>query len=351
MANLVNIATRFRASLQQDGWGKTARKGVSLVRRRLLAWEQVPAWLRPGVLSGYLDYRLNPRALHVQKGTDWPFDPQAVRAQLQQSGVLVEFYRVDVMDFKRWCQAANYPDSYARSISVRTEKLLEHYLFLELLPPITPRSVIIDVACAGSPFAAAMRRLYGCVTCRQDLVYPEGIHRAADGIEEIGGNAAFMPLPDSFASGLVSHCAFEMFIGDNDSLFIREAARVLQPGGRLVIIPLYLSSLHHHLVDPLADRRGVNYDPGARIVYRPSYYRVASARFYSVEAFMRRVVAYRSGLSLKVIFVENEKEVDPSCYLKFVAVFERPAKPKAARGSQKLNVNEICSEEGLHGSR
>ena len=188
---------------------------------------------------------------------------------------------------------------------------------------------LTSVACASSPFAAAVRRLYGCKVYRQDLVYSEGIHHAPDGIEEIGGNAAFMPVPlVSAASGLVLHCAFEMFRGDNDSLFIREAARVLQPGGRLVIIPLYLSSLHHHLVDPLADRRGITYDPGARIIYRPDYYRVASARFYSVEAFMRRVVEHRSGLSLKVVFVENEKEVDPSCYCKFAAVFERPAESK-----------------------
>jgi SAM-dependent methyltransferase len=265
----------------------------------------------------------------VQEGTDWPYDPQAVRAQLEQSSVLVESYHVDVVDFQHWCQAASYADFYSDS-PAHTEKLLEHYLSLQLLPPITSQSVIVDVACAGSPFAAAVQRLYGCVTCRQDLVYPEGIHRASDGIEEIGGNAAFMPLPDSFASELVSHCAFEMFQGNNDSLLIQEAARVLQPSGHLVIIPLYLSSLHHHLVDPLADRRGVSYDPGARIVYRPDFYRVASARFYSVEAFMRRVVTYRSGLSLKVIFVENEKEVDSSCYLKFAAIFERPAEQKAA---------------------
>ena len=283
----------------------------------------------PGVLSGYLDYRLNPRALRVPKGTDWPYDPQAVRAQLQQSGILVESHRVDVTDFEHWCQPANYPDSYYRGSPAYTERLLEHCLSLQFLPPITPRSVIIDVACAGSPFAAVVQRLYGCTVYRQDLVYPEGIHRAPDGIEEIGGNAAFMPVSDSFAWGLVLHCAFEMFRGDNDSLFIQEAARVLQPSGRLVIIPLYLSSLHHHLVDPLADRRGVSYDPGARIVYRPGYYRVASARFYSVEAFMRRVVEHRSEMSLKVIFVENEKQVDPGCYLKFAAVFERPAGSKA----------------------
>jgi len=327
MANLMNIATRARASLHRDGWSKTVSKGVSLLQGKL------PVLLRPGVLPGYLDYRLNPRALRVPKGTDWPYDPQAIRAQLQQSG-LVESYYVDVADFRRWCQAANYPDSYCRGNPVRIEKLLEHYLSLRLLPPIIPQSVIIDVACAGSPFAAAVQHLYGCTTCRQDLVYPEGIRRAPDGIEEIGSNAAFMPVPDSFASGLVLHCAFEMFIGDNDSLFIQEAARVLQPGGRLVIIPLYLSSLHHHLVDPLADRRGVSYDPGARIVYRPDYYRVASARFYSVEAFMQRVVEHRSGLLLKVIFIENEKEVDPSCYLKFAAVFERPAELKPIGGLQ-----------------
>jgi hypothetical protein len=207
MANLLNIATRVHTSIQQDGWGKTAGKGMSLVRCRLFTWVRLPVWLKSGILPGYLDYRLNPRALRVREGTDWPYDPQAVRAQLEQNGILVESCYADVADFKRWCQVAtNYYADFYRDSPAHVEKLLEHYLSLRLLPPITQRSVIIDVACAGSPFAFAVQRLYGCTAYRQDLVYPEGIHRAPDGIYQIGGNAAFMPVPDSFASGLVLHC-------------------------------------------------------------------------------------------------------------------------------------------------
>ena len=102
MATLVNIATRVGTSLRREGWGKTAKKGVSLVWCRLLTW--------PGVLHGYLDYLLNPRALRVPKGTDWPYDPQAVRAKLEQNGVMVESYHVDVTEFKCWWQATDYLD-------------------------------------------------------------------------------------------------------------------------------------------------------------------------------------------------------------------------------------------------
>ena len=123
---------------------------------------------------------------------------------------------------------------------------------------------------------------------------------------------------------MVLHCSFEMFRGANDGLLIREAARVLQPGGRLVILPLYLSGLHHFLVDPAANRSGVNYDSGASRIYRPDFFGVASSRVYSVEAFYERVVSCADGLKLRVHVVENEKDVAPACYVKFAAVFDRP---------------------------
>jgi hypothetical protein len=38
---------------------------------------------------------------------------------------------------------------------------------------------------------------------------------------------------------------------------------------------------------------------------------------------MERVVKHKGPLHLTIYYVENESEVDPVCYLKFAAVFEK----------------------------
>ena len=79
-----------------------------------------------------------------------------------------------------------------------------------------------------------------------------------------------MDVPDAFADKLFLHNSFEHFEGDADTGFVREAWRVLKPGGRVCIVPLYLSTRHQILTDPFVDRRGVVWDPDAEVVERPA---------------------------------------------------------------------------------
>jgi SAM-dependent methyltransferase len=313
--------SRVRRSLGRYGVRGTVFRALSVVG------QHTPRWLRllhPAVLPGYLDYRLNPRALRVPVAGGWPSDPAAIATELNALGIPVQPYAVDVAHFEQWRAGADYPDDYSRGKPWLVEKLLEHYLSLQFLPPLTEETVLVDVGCAGSPFAAVMQATTDGTVYRQDLVYPDGIRTAPDGVDEIGGNAAHMPLGDASVSAMVLHCSFEMFRGDNDALLIAEAERVLRPGGRLVILPVYLSGLHHFLVDPAANRSGVNFDPGSRIVYRPGFFDVASSRVYSVTAFSERVASQAANFDLTIHVIENAKNVDPACYIKFAAVFQKP---------------------------
>ena len=317
----MSTVARIRKSLGRYGVRGTASRALSVASQRMPRWLRL---LHPAVLPGYLDYRLNPRALRVPAGGGWPTDTAAIRTELVQRGFTVQPYSIDVKKFEEWRAGADYPANYSRGKPWLVEKQLEHYLSLQLLPPLDEDTVLVDVGCAGSPFAAVTQKTTGAAIYRQDLIYAEGVRTAPDGIDEIGGNAAHMPLGDASVSAMVLHCSFEMFRGDNDGLLIAEAARVLRPGGRLVILPLYLSSLHHFLVDPAANRRGVNYDRGARTVYRPGFFGVASSRVYSVDAFSERVASQATGLDLTIHLVENAASVDPVCYIKFAAVFQKP---------------------------
>jgi|GEM_PF-2079211 SAM-dependent methyltransferase len=317
----MSTVARVRRSFGRYGVRGTLSRALSVVS------QHTPRWLRllhPAVLPGYLDYRLNPRALRVPAGGGWPSDTAAIRTELSQRGIPVQPYSIDVANFERWRAEADYPVDYYAGKPSLVEKLLEHYLSLQLLPPLDFDTVLVDVGCAGSPFAAVTQKTTDGTIYRQDLVFAEGIHTSPDGIDEIGGNAAHMPLGDASVSAMVLHCSFEMFQGANDGLLIAEATRLLRPGGRLVILPLYLSGLHHFLVDPAANRSGVKYDICATRVYRPGFFGVASSRVYSVDEFSERVVSRAADMDLTLHLIENAKTVDPACYIKFAAVFQKP---------------------------
>src|SRR5205823_8461573 len=132
-----------------------------------------------------------------------------------------------------------YPRFYAGGSSAggghREKKILEYFVSLTIVP-IEQDDVVIDVASERSVFPELVRHLTGAVVFRQDLIYRVGIHE-----DRIGGSAASMPLPDGFATKLTLHNSFEHFEGNADTAFVREAWRVLRPGGAVCIVPLFLS--------------------------------------------------------------------------------------------------------------
>jgi hypothetical protein len=154
---------------------------------------------------------------------------------------------------------------------------------------------------------------FGCVSYRQDLAYPEGLHG-----DRIGGDAAAMPVPDGFASKMAPHCSFEHFEGDADIRFIREVGRVLRSGGRVCFAPLYLFHEFVNQAGPTAAiTQQVDFDEGA-IVYAKPGWRHGFARFYDPQYLDSRIRADAGDLELVIYRATNAREIDPSCYLNFV---------------------------------
>lgn len=197
------------------------------------------------------------------------------------------------------------------------EKSLEHYLAAKLLQ-LGPDDVYIDVASQHSPAVQIYHKLYGCKTYRQDMSYPAGISG-----DMIGGDAGAMPVPDGFATKMGLHCSFEHFEGDSDIRFIREAGRVLQPGGKVCILPLYLSCRYAIQTDPaVLPESGIEFEPDA-VLYCARGYRSRHGRFYDVPHFISRVKDNLNGLQLTIYSVRNAQEVHPSCYVRFIAILEK----------------------------
>lgn len=152
----------------------------------------------------------------------------------------------------------------------------------------------------------------------QDLNYGRGIRG-----RRIGGDATRLPLPDGFATSLALHCSFEHFEGDADICFLREVRRVLRPGGRVCILPLYLSTEYQNLTDPVVLTKGNRpFEPGAVIVGVRGYFN-RFGRVYDVRRFVSRVGENLGGLTLKLYQVLNAAEIDPACYLRLAAVLEK----------------------------
>ena len=271
--------------------------------------------------------RLRYRLTRPPKNWGWAGDCGGSRleAELKTQGFDVEPIRLDPAHWRGWLERAlpTYRgiDYYgAAGMDIFMEKALEHYMAARLLD-LAPGVKYIDVASDGSPTPEIYEELYGCQAWRQDLRYLDGI----DG-RRIGGNAARIPLPDGFADAMALHCSFEHFEGDSDSAFIREAERLLAPGGRVVIAPLYLSTQYLILTDPGTWRFSLRPpfpdDPEAHIYFLRGW-KNRHGRFYSPTQFARRVRDHLGALSLRLLRLENAAEADPACYLRHIAVLEK----------------------------
>ena len=249
---------------------------------------------------------------------DLVVDEGAVLSALAASPVPVRPFFLDVDDFAVWRRRAAYderhPGYYRHNL---LEKSLEHYVaatFLRLGPGMT----YLDVASESATAAEVYERLYQAHSIALDLSFAPGLHGS-----KLGCNADAIPLSDHSIDAMALHCSFEHFEGDSDMGFIREAARLLRPGGRCVIAPLYLCQYYACLTDPLvAGACQAPFDPEARIVALRGWNN-RHGRFYDVDRFVRRVWANRGSLDVTLYHLENRLSAGPACYLRFFAVLEQ----------------------------
>ena len=131
---------------------------------------------------------------------------------------------------------------------------------------------------------------------------------------------------DSASMGSASlQCAYEMFQGDADTRLLKELGRVLKPGGRAVISPLYLHTEACYYQSPDHYGRDVG-DAGATRYLRHEVWGIAASRKYSPQTLRERVwePALAAGLRPGLQVLRNAADIGPNIYLHFILTLDRP---------------------------
>lgn len=243
-------------------------------------------------------------------------DPDCIAAiseSLKEFGLAPIPLTVDKEDYAAFLAAAEYGERYPLYYPDNfSEKTLEHYLCYQLLDP-REGDTFIDIASEHSPVPEIFGRISGCTSYSQDLMYEPGIHG-----RRIGGDAADLPVPDQFFDAAIATCSLEHFENDSDIRFMTEMERVLAPGGKIIIAPLYLYTLEACQTDPLYSiPGGVNFDEDARIFCAKGWGN-RHARFYSPASLSRRIISPHPRLAFRILLLENPGDVDPAVYCRFV---------------------------------
>lgn len=255
----------------------------------------------------------------------------SVEAELKAKGLPVETYvlREHFAGFAAHLQLPDYSGDYrvygGADHHCLLEKSLEHYLSLALAVPRAGQ-VAVDIGSCQSVLPEILRRVHRMRCYEQDLTYPPGVVG-----DRIGSNADAIPLPDRSVDFMTLHCTFEHFEGQADTGFVRESARLLKPGGRTVILPLYLNANHCNVTgeDEETVRATLGLDTEAQYYCEVPEWRNRFGRHYSPEALMARVIApaRAAGLVPRLLRCTAWDEIDPRLWLRWILLLEQPASP------------------------
>jgi hypothetical protein len=190
---------------------------------------------------------------------------ERIENDLKALGIEVIDYAPPPDRFQQFKLGNWFPENYhgGRASGVWDEKLLEHWIAGELLQleHWPPSDVYVDIAACNSPWAKTLRERYGISAYAIDLA-PVG--RAYQDLPYYRSeNATRTGFGDGEVRGASLQCAYEMFQGQDDRALIDELARILAPGGKVIILPLYMHT--HYCSYSKPEYYGKGYpDPGAK---------------------------------------------------------------------------------------
>jgi ubiquinone/menaquinone biosynthesis C-methylase UbiE len=244
-----------------------------------------------------------------------------IEEDFNKAGIKVHDYKPLLKNFLDF-QGENYfPPDYHGGIHgpVWDEKLLEHWVAIEFLglKRYKAADIYVDIAAGGSPWAKVLRNRFGISAYAIDLSEVGEAYRDLSyyRMEDATATTFF----DSSVSGASLQCSFEMFMGNHDMNLIKEMARILKPGGKVVIVPLYMQEKYSAYSTVEYYGKG-NSDPAAKEYVCQDWTGIPSARFYDVEQLKKRVLKSieNFGMKYKLFALRNQAELGKGIYCHFI---------------------------------
>ena len=255
-------------------------------------------------------------------------DLDPIEASFVAAGVPIRSFDLAPLaaDFRQFVKLPAYAGEYSTYGGplehCLLEKALEHYVSFRLIQPAAGM-VGIDIGSCQSVVPQILREHYGARCYEQDLVYAPGVHG-----DQIGSSADAIPLPDASVDFMTLHCTFEHFEGRADSGFVAECARLLKPGGQVVILPLYVNANYCNITgeDDPRQRDTIDFDPDASYYCLIPEWQNRFGRHYSAGALIERVLgpAARAGLEYDLYRTKHWESIHPQLWLRWILVLRKP---------------------------
>lgn len=244
-------------------------------------------------------------------------NPAALEA-LDASEFTVVREKLDQDAFKAWMDEVDYESNYPKYVQefpkggLLEAKAAQHYVSILLSDP-KAETLFMDTASSNSPFWKLVDRIYGVEKAyRQDLNFKAGVHG-----DTVGSNVSAIPFEDEGISMITAHCSWEHFEGDADVEYFSECARILKPGGTMVIVPVYFANEYSAHTSPhIWDRKYVaaeghpKFDAQA-VVYLREPIRQRLSKFYTGPQLIERILRpFAATFEFSLHYYENYQEIE-----------------------------------------
>lgn len=290
--------------IRRYGLVGSARKGIGVVWRKLrLRYHQ---W----------------RFQHAPRyANPTPAELATIERDLHDLGIRIDDFAPPLAQFEQFQTEEWFPPNYhgGRASGVWDEKLLEHWIAGERLglAEFGADDVYVDVAAASSPWAKTLRERRGLQAFAIDLAPVAEAYRDLPYYRT--ENATQTGFADCSVRGVSLHCAYEMFMRDDDTRLIGELARILKPGGKAVILPLYMHTHYCAYATPEYFGKGYS-DPTAKEYVRLDSLGIPSSRKYDTRTLKVRVLdpIERLGMHYQLLALRNKTKLGKDIYCHFI---------------------------------
>ncbi len=250
-----------------------------------------------------------------------PAEHDRIEEDLRALGIAVNDYSPDPAGLAAFRSARYFePGSYEGvDESVWDEKVLEHWIAAERLglPAYRPTDTYVDIAAGNSPWAKVLRTRLGMAAFAIDLGEVGAAYRELPYYRTEDATAT--RFAEASVKGASLQCAYEMFAGEDDTGLVAELARILQPGGKAVVVPLYLHT--HYCAYATPDYFGKGHADAQAVEYVcRDWWGIPSARFYDARQLQKRVLVpvERAGMRYQLLALRNKAELGEGVYCHFI---------------------------------